>query len=248
MSAINEKIKNIPIKEFLIVIILLYLIWHFVNSYFSVTVNWFYIFIILYFLFRIKPSVNDLGHDLSDIFSKVSPAEIFLIVALNIFFSYGMLYLADFLIKIPFVESMVFFPMSLLTGVGSFLTIIFISPVCEELIFRGVFLNKLRIIVPTVFALLISSLIFAALHSFGSIISAFVFAVCMGILYLKTENILVPIFAHFLNNVIAEGIVHLDTANMLFSNHSVVSAVSVLGVASFAVILYYIYVEVNNFK
>ncbi|MEE1134867.1 MAG: CPBP family intramembrane glutamic endopeptidase, partial [Methanobrevibacter sp.] len=71
----------------------------------------------------------------------------------------------------------------------SFLATIVVSPISEELIFRGVFLNRLKLIVPTTFAVLISSLLFASLHGFGSIFSAFIFAVCVAILYLKTDNI-----------------------------------------------------------
>jgi hypothetical protein len=133
-----------------------------------------------------------------------------------------------------------------LFGILGFLAVVLLSPVVEELIFRGVFLNKLELIVPATFAILISSLLFAALHSFGNIFSAFVFAVCMAILYLKSENILVPIFAHFLNNLIGESIYHLDHSRMLFKNDLMVGAMSILAIISFILLLKFIYSNWNT--
>ncbi|MEE1134815.1 MAG: hypothetical protein UHW60_08600, partial [Methanobrevibacter sp.] len=85
-----------------------------------------------------------------------------------------------------------------------------------------------------------------SLHGFGSIFSAFIFAVCVAILYLKTDNILVPIFAHFLNNLIAEVIVFLDSGEILFTNNLVMGAVSILAVISFVLILYFIVKQLNS--
>jgi membrane protease YdiL (CAAX protease family) len=99
--------------------------------------------------------------------------------------------------------------------------------------------------VPVVFAVLISSLLFAALHSFGSIFSAFIFGVCIAILYLKTDIIFVPIFAHFLNNLFAEIIVVMDPNKILFTNISVVLVMSILAIVSFVIILIFI---IGNLK
>ena len=131
---------------------------------------------------------------------------------------------------------------------GVFVSTVIISPISEELIFRGVFLNRLKLFTPTLFAVLISSLLFAALHSFGSIISAFVFAVCMALLYLKTENICVPILAHFLNNLFAELIRIADYNNLLFTNGIVMSVVSILAIISAIILLKSITKELNNLK
>jgi membrane protease YdiL (CAAX protease family) len=73
----------------------------------------------------------------------------------------------------------------------------------EELIFRGVLFNRLKIRVGILPAMLISSFIFGIGHSYGSITSAFLFGICMCILYMKTDNILVPMSVHFINNVVA---------------------------------------------
>lgn len=59
----------------------------------------------------------------------------------------------------------------------------------------------------------------------------------MAVLYLRTDNILVPIFAHFLNNLIAEIIVIADAGNMLFTNNVVMLIMSVLAIISTFLIL-----------
>lgn len=106
----------------------------------------------------------------------------------------------------------------------------------------------MKLLVPTTFAILISSLLFGALHSFGGMFSAFVFAICMAILYVKSDNICVPIFAHFLNNLVAEIIVRVDVNEVLFTNASVMSGVGILALISTIILFIGIYRELNNIK
>ena len=80
---------------------------------------------------------------------------------------------------------------------------IIFAPIMEELVFRGVLFNRLKIRTGIFPAMIISSFIFAIGHDFGGITSAFIFGVCMCILYLKTDNILIPMSVHFINNVAA---------------------------------------------
>ena len=243
MSLFNDKLKEITLKEVLILIIALFFIQYFINSFNIVHIDvvWIYILLIFYFIFKLITELFSITDDISSLFSRDIIKSVLVIVCLNIFFSYGMLYFCDFILK--GVNSCnafnTFLPFS-------FLATIVVSPISEELIFRGVFLNRLKLIVPTTFAVLISSLLFASLHGFGSIFSAFIFAVCVAILYLKTDNILVPIFAHFLNNLIAEVIVFLDSGEILFTNNLVMGAVSILAVISFVLILYFIVKQLNS--
>ncbi len=254
MSLFNDKLKSIDLKELILVIIALFLIQFLIGSLNIVDVapSWIYIFIILYFIYKLRDSFSSFKQDLMDVFSREILKEVLIIVILNIFLSYGFLYLSNFILNaFPAFESFISLRFSLnysLIGVGSFIATVLISPISEELIFRGVLLNKLKAIVPTLFAILITSLLFASMHSYGSIISAFIFAICMAILYLKTDNILVPIFAHFLNNLIAESIVSVDTANVLFTDGSVVLTVSILAILSFCLIMFSIIKELNSIK
>ena len=245
MSLFNEKLKKITLKELLSLIIVLFIIQYLINKLNIVQVDsyWIYIFIIFYFIFKLKSEFSSIKVDVLEVFSLNILKMILAVVILNIFFSYGMLYLSNYILDI--VPSFNLFN-SFLTG--SLIATIFISPISEELIFRGVFLNRLQLIVPAVFAVLISSLLFAALHSFGSIFSAFIFGICIAILYLKTDNIFVVIFAHFLNNLFAEIIVVMDPNKILFTNSWVMMIMSILAIVSFVIILIFIIGQLKKFN
>lgn len=257
MSLFNEKIKNISLKELLSIIILLFIIQFAVNSLGIISLSsvWIYLFVIAYFSYKLRDCFFSFREDLMSIFSWDLVNLILTVVVLNIFLSYGLLYLANYILIIfPALKSLIDYKFSSLflnnslMAVGGFISTVFISPISEELIFRGVLLNKIKIIVPTVGSVVIVSLLFASMHPFGSIISAFVFGVCMAVLYLKTDNILVPIFAHFLNNLFAESIVIMDSSNMLFTNDAVICLMSFLAVISFVLISVSIIKELNNIK
>lgn len=249
----NEKLKEVPITEVLLVIIIAYgIIFPLRYLNINVTAEFTNLIIVAYFVFKLRNYSSEFFFEFSKVFSKISFKHILLIVLANICFSYGMLYLSSNLIELlPFNNYLAFFiPLKSIhfefAGIFTFISIIVVSPFVEEMIFRGIFLNKLNLIVPTVFAVLISSLLFASLHSFGSIFSAFVFGLCMAIFYLKSENIAVPIFAHFLNNFIGETIYHIDSAGLMFTNSLVVFVMSVLAIISFIFIFKFIYSNMKN--
>lgn len=256
MSQFNDNLKCIKVRELAIVIIVSYL-FLFLLGRFTGIINekWIYVVIIPYFIFKLKDYSEDFKNDFFNVFSDISIRTILLVVFANIFFSYGMLYLSNYLIDyFPFLSFFTSFSipsmsiMPELPIIGMFIGTVVLSPIAEELIFRGVLLNRLKLIAPTIFAVLISSLLFAALHGFGSIFSAFVFAICMAVLYLKTENICVPILAHFLNNLFAEIIRLIDVGEVLFSNDNVMVFVSLLAVISAFILFVSIFNELNNIK
>lgn len=252
MSLFNENFKNIRIRDLTIVIILSYIVLYIFGQFTSfINPNWIYVIIIGYFIFKFRMYYDDFKTDFSNIFLRIGLKYILLIVFANIFFSYGMLYAANYMVvsfpNLSFLANFTIPSMSLI-GFAPLISTIFISPIAEELIFRGVLLNRLKIYVPTVFAVLISSLLFGSLHNFGSITSAIVFAICMAILYLKTENVCVPIFAHFLNNLFAEIIMAVDVNELLFTDDLLMSIVGILAIVSAIILLGYVLKELNNIK
>lgn len=256
MSLFNDNLKNINVVQLLIIIIVLYTIVFVLNkSGFSIGNGWISLVLILYFAYELKDRAGGFREDMSNIFVIISLKNILFIVVLNIFFSYGMLYLTDSLFKafpsLNFLFTSDVLMMSIfgaLSLFGSFLSTVVLSSICEELVFRGVFLSKLQKIVPTVFAVVITSLLFASLHSIGSITSAFVFGICMAIMYLKSDNILVPVLAHFLNNLFAEIIRLADVNKILFTDAGVMTVISVFAAISLIVLTIFIFKELNNIK
>ena len=256
MARFNDSLKNIKITNLAIFIIVSYLILFILGKFsFPINEKWLYVVIIFYFIFKLRDNFPDFKEDCGNVFSKVQLKYILLIVFANIFFSYGMLYLADGFIgyfpSLDFSEVFSLPSMSLVSSlpvIGMFISTVVISPISEELIFRGVLFNRLRLFTPTLFAGLISSLLFGSLHSFGSIISAFVFGICMAILYFKTENICVVMLAHFLNNLFAEIIRIADVHQILFTNDIVIALMSFLAFISFVILLISIFHELNRIK
>lgn len=242
MSLFNEKLKQIPLIETLSLLIILFIIYFFLNTLNIIQIDsiWICIFIIFFFIFKLKNEFFTIGVDIKSALTGDSLRLVLPVVILNIFLSYGCLYLADYLLVITPEFNFGFNAIS--TGL---ISTIILSPICEELTFRGVFVSRLKLIVPTVFAVLVSSLLFASLHGFGSVISAFVFGICMAIVYLKTDNIFVPILAHFLNNVFAEAIVLLDGNHIFFTNSSLMCIMSVMAAVSFVLISVFIVREMK---
>ena len=82
---------------------------------------------------------------------------------------------------------------------------VIISPIFEEILYRGLMYNKLKEISNAFIGVLISSILFALLHipKYGFGINTF-FLFLVGILlaycYEKSNNIYVPIFVHSINN------------------------------------------------
>lgn len=84
------------------------------------------------------------------------------------------------------------------------LKVLLLSPLLEELIFRGSLLPFLIKKVSIKKAVVLSSLGFTIVHylSNSNLLAVFILAVFLGILYVKTKNIFVCFIAHSLSNII----------------------------------------------
>ncbi len=78
-----------------------------------------------------------------------------------------------------------------------------ITPICEELLFRGLIFNRIRIYTGETKAIVLSAAIFGAMH-FTSVIQmayAFVLGGLLAYAYSKYENIIAPIMIHAIFNL-----------------------------------------------
>lgn len=96
------------------------------------------------------------------------------------------------------------------TVIPSFILIVIVAPIVEELIFRATLLQKLRVRFGTVAGILISSAIFSLIHMNSGMIGHFTIGIFLSIFYLQTKNIWVPILCHALNNLIAFSSARID--------------------------------------
>ncbi len=80
-------------------------------------------------------------------------------------------------------------------------TVVFVGPIVEELIFRGLCLSRLRMRFGNVFALIVSSVLFGAIH--GNLVQglyAALLGLFLGWIYIKTGNLIIPCIAHIVYN------------------------------------------------
>ena len=152
------------------------------------------------FLLALKNEYNSI-FDVSDIY------QVSFIVIANILFVSAIYFVLKYLSAISFIhfDSSLFGDFTAL-GIDALLVyllaVVILSPIIEEILFRGVILRRFNMEMNSLtLAILISSILFGICHNFGGILGAILFGICAAILYIKSRNILVPILAHFLNNL-----------------------------------------------
>ncbi|NND05768.1 MAG: CPBP family intramembrane metalloprotease [Saprospiraceae bacterium] len=87
----------------------------------------------------------------------------------------------------------------------TFILAVVMAPLMEELVFRGLILQRLMVKYGPTSAIWASSLLFGLLH-FDALFSASLFGVVMCLFFLKTKNLWVPIFVHWTNNATVLGL------------------------------------------
>lgn len=93
----------------------------------------------------------------------------------------------------------------------AFFTIAIMAPVLEEILFRGIILDGYLKNYNPAKSIVISALLFALIH--GNIaqgIGAFVMGIVVGVLYWRTQSLLLCIGLHFVNNFTAALFIVLD--------------------------------------
>ncbi|MDO5820033.1 MAG: CPBP family intramembrane metalloprotease [Methanobrevibacter sp.] len=150
-----------------------------------------------------------LKNDFNSLFEVAGVYNISFIVIANILFVAAIYFVLQYLSSLSLIsfDSPLFGDFSSISIgilVLYFLTIVILSPIIEEILFRGMFLRRFNKALNNIsLAILLSSILFGICHNFGGILGAILFGICVSILYIKSKNILVPIFAHFLNNLIS---------------------------------------------
>ncbi|MBQ7880230.1 MAG: CPBP family intramembrane metalloprotease [Clostridia bacterium] len=102
----------------------------------------------------------------------------------------------------------------------SLISLAVIPAVCEELIFRGVLVNALKGKGYT-FAIIFSSIMFSIFHfSPSQLIYPICFGLILSIVYLRTNNIFVPMLLHFINNALSLSIQYFSNGSAEAFTHS----------------------------
>ena len=77
---------------------------------------------------------------------------------------------------------------------------VLVIPACEELVFRGALFGGLRRVLHPMAAMLISSLLFGAMHGFTYMLPTAALGFVLAFLYESTGSLSVPILFHGLHN------------------------------------------------
>jgi hypothetical protein len=257
----NVRLRTITIVDLAVGIIITIILSKILSGIFPVINESYDLFFIVFLLigallfsWALRGSVG-LDRNIETLFKKDTKKEVLYVFAINLLFAFLFTFLVssvDFLIGLsdPTWISMwdvetvdLDSSIIILDAIGA----IIFAPVIEELVFRGVLFNRLKIRTGIVPAMIISSFIFAIGHNFGGITSAFMFGICMCILYLKTDNILIPMSVHFTNNVAATllSISHLDVALAQFP---LLVPSMILSIIATALLIKYVFSETKKLK
>ena len=90
-----------------------------------------------------------------------------------------------------------------LHNLQAFLVTVLVAPVVEEVFFRGMLLTRWSLKWGPTAGVIGSSIVFGLFHV--GFVGAFAFGVAMCLLYIKTNTLIVPMAAHFLNNLVVSG-------------------------------------------
>ena len=137
MSSLNDSLEKITIFEISVLLLaLIGLVIFFDVIGYPIGEDWVYVGVIIYFIYRLRFFSSEFKHDLNNVFAKITPKSLFTIVLVNVFFSYGMLYLSIFALDyIPGFRELIYAPLFSILAVGSFagilgvLSTIFVSPI-----------------------------------------------------------------------------------------------------------------------
>jgi membrane protease YdiL (CAAX protease family) len=113
-----------------------------------------------------------------------------------------------------------------------------LTPVAEELVFRGVLFRKWRRTLGPVKGLLLSSALFGVVHG-GSMLPVAVAGLSLSLLYTSTRSLWAPILAHILNNCffVASALVPWSLGRRSFALNLTTTQVAVLLCSSLAGLL-----------
>ncbi len=211
----NTLLSNIKIRSVIIVSIIIAIITFIIGNYIIDENTIMFIgdiFIVIWLFIKLKKNKIDFKSYFKDYKEKLilNKKEIIKIVLVNMVFSTGIS--LSILLIVYFINADTFNYLlneditsgnsTLISNIYYFICVVIFAPFVEELIFRDILLNRLNKKFGIKKAILYSSIVFGILHIELAIIGAVIFGIIACILYLKYENILIPMTVHFINNFI----------------------------------------------
>ena len=155
---------------------------------------------------------NSFKRSIQDLKFTFKPKETIDTVAMMYFLNYAIGIIGVLLSKFGLPDTSPDFSLngSVLFNTFTFISVVILAPIFEELIFRGMILNTLTKY-NKMFAIIVTSLLFGLLHlNITQAIPAFFMSLVLCYMYVQTDSILVTILAHAGNNLLALMSVYSD--------------------------------------
>lgn len=132
-----------------------------------------------------------------------------------------------------------------------FFLVVILAPVTEELIFRHVLFKRLTEKFNIYVGILVSTIIFSSLNTGSGMLGAFGFGIVNCLLYIKYQNILIPILIHLINNLLAITAFlpisdYSRSSNILEKNQVIFSAISGIIISAIGIILLTRFIKSNK--
>jgi membrane protease YdiL (CAAX protease family) len=216
----NVRLRTIRLWELIIAIIVSFILTGVVENYLGISSPQFeyilfFCFMMVFFLIATYGTTG-FNKDVNDLFKASSIIKVLILAISNMcvaIFIQTMLFPLDSLLNV--VNSIPLPLLDVVTGTNDPLLFIFemfsaiiIAPISEELFFRGVLFNRLKIRKGFVFGLVVSSVIFGLCHlNYPDHISHVIYTCIMGmtlcILYSRTDNLLLNMVVHSAYNLLS---------------------------------------------
>ena len=155
---------------------------------------------------------NSFKRSIQDLKFTFKPKETIDTVAMMYFLNYAIGIIGALLSKFGLPDTSPDFSLngSVLFNTFTFISVVILAPIFEELIFRGMILNTLTKY-NKMFAIIVTSLLFGLLHlNITQAIPAFFMSLVLCYMYVQTDSILVTILAHAGNNLLVLMSVYSD--------------------------------------
>ncbi|WP_407374703.1 CPBP family intramembrane glutamic endopeptidase [Methanobrevibacter sp.] len=246
IKSFNDNLKEIRILELVgIGVLSIFLI-----GFLEVGLEWLEIIPIIYVLFRTRNNLTGLKNCATNLFSTIPFKTWILLGIAGYVFALGLGLLSSEMFP---SEYYIFKSMEIASSgfvfIGvDFLFSVILGPACEELVFRGILLNRINKRIPLVLSIILTSILFSLFHPIEAQISSFIFGIVMCIAYLISNNILVPITLHMLNNLLSMAVSHIPNIELAFHSQIGMIILGIFTVISLIYIIKFIIEGYNKIK
>ena len=204
-----------------------------------------HLLILIILLLRIKPSKDDILFLYYDFKKKVNRREVIEVTFVKICLAIGgskLIISTIYFIDPSVINNFIRESTTLINSLRNYIinvVLLLVAPIMEEIIFRNIIFNRIIEKFNMWTGIVVSSIVFASFYAGSGIAGAIALGVINCILYIKYNNILIPMFVSIINNIIlliwSIPIINNNIGNMIIGHNYIIniffgSIVSLMGI------------------